>query len=198
MPNDLKDPRPKFLATLLDLLGDKGTILAYNAPFEMGRLRELAELIPKQRKRVEATLARFQDLMTPFAKGWFVHPDFEGSTSIKAVLPALVPAMTYEGMAVGDGSGAIRAYAEFLRPETTAARRQAIRKRSASLSITHKSCPQKVAEFDICQPGEPLPDDLIARCGITGPGEIPTQPGYFHQIGGHDFGSSFPGRLFLL
>ena len=72
-------------------------------------------------------LRRFQDLITPFKNGWLVHPAFEGSTSIKAVLPALVPSMTYEGMAVADGGGAIRAYAEFLKPETTPKRRREIR-----------------------------------------------------------------------
>ncbi len=128
LPNDQQDPRAKFIDSLLEYLGSTGTILAYNASFEMGRLKDLAELFPKQRKRIETVIARFQDLMTPFAKGWFVHPGFRGSTSIKAVLPALVPSMTYEGMEVGDGSAAIRAYMEFLQPETSTVRRQAIRR----------------------------------------------------------------------
>ena len=34
------------------------------------------------------------------------HPAFAGSYSLKAVLPALVPEMTYEGMAVADGQAA--------------------------------------------------------------------------------------------
>ena len=34
------------------------------------------------------------------------HPAFAGSYSLKAVLPALVPAMTYEDMAVANGQDA--------------------------------------------------------------------------------------------
>jgi len=127
LPKDTSDPRAALLDSLLELLGDTGTILAYNAPFEKGRLEDLAAAFPQQRRRVEAALRRFQDLITPFKNGWLVHPAFGGSISIKAVLPALVPSMSYEGMAVADGGGAIRAYAEFLKPETTAKRRREIR-----------------------------------------------------------------------
>jgi len=127
LPQDASDPRPGLLRSLLELLGDRGTILAYNAPFEKGRLQDLAEAFPAERRPIEAALRRFQDLITPFKNGWLVHPAFQGSTSIKAVLPALVPGMSYEGLAVADGGGAIRAYAEFLRPATTARRRREIR-----------------------------------------------------------------------
>jgi hypothetical protein len=127
LPKDPSDPRPALLESLLELLGDTGTILAYNAPFEKGRLLDLAAAFPRQRARIEAALRRFQDLITPFKNGWFVHPAFGGSISIKAVLPALVPSMSYEGLAVADGGGAIRAYSEFLQPQTTAKRRREIR-----------------------------------------------------------------------
>ncbi|HTB34466.1 MAG TPA: DUF2779 domain-containing protein, partial [bacterium] len=127
LPKDASDPRGPLLQSLLELLGDQGTILAYNAPFEKGRLEDLAAAFPQRREEVEAALRRFQDLITPFKNGWLVHPAFEGSVSIKAVLPALVPSMSYDGLAVADGGGAIRAYAEFLRPGTTAKRRREIR-----------------------------------------------------------------------
>ncbi len=80
--------------------------------FERGRLNDLAERFPKHRARIGAVIERLQDLMLPFAKGWYVHPQFEGSVSIKSVLPALVPGMSYEGLAVADGGGAQRAYGE--------------------------------------------------------------------------------------
>ena len=50
------------------------------------------------------------DIETAFAKRHVVHPRFRGSSSIKQVLPALVPEMTYEGLAIGEGSAASRAY----------------------------------------------------------------------------------------
>ena len=127
LPSHTGDPRPQLLAKLLDKLGTQGTILAYNMVFERGRLNDLAERFPKQRARIDAVVGRLQDLMTPFAKGWYVHPAFEGSISIKSVLPALIPGMTYVGMDVADGGAAQRAYGEFLDPKSSIERREEIR-----------------------------------------------------------------------
>ena len=43
------------------------------------------------------------------------HPQFAGSYSIKSVLPALVPGMTYAGMAVADGMDAGLAWESLMR-----------------------------------------------------------------------------------
>ena len=43
------------------------------------------------------------------------HPKFAGSYSIKNVLPALVPGMTYQGMEVADGTDAGLAWESLLR-----------------------------------------------------------------------------------
>jgi len=43
------------------------------------------------------------------------HPKFAGSYSIKNVLPALVPGMTYEGMEVADGTDAGLAWESLIR-----------------------------------------------------------------------------------
>ncbi|MDK1046307.1 MAG: DUF2779 domain-containing protein, partial [Anaerolineales bacterium] len=46
----------------------------------------------------------------PFRDRAYYAPEMHGSYSIKAVLPALVPELTYEGMAISDGGMAMRAY----------------------------------------------------------------------------------------
>src|ERR1035437_3476627 len=43
------------------------------------------------------------------------HPKFAGSYSIKNVLPALVPGMTYQGMEVADGTDAGLAWESLIR-----------------------------------------------------------------------------------
>jgi hypothetical protein len=43
------------------------------------------------------------------------HPAFAGSYSLKAVLPALVPEMTYDGMAVANGQDAGLAWEALIR-----------------------------------------------------------------------------------
>ena len=43
------------------------------------------------------------------------HPKFRGTFSIKSVLPALVPEMTYEGMEVSEGGQAGLAWNQLIR-----------------------------------------------------------------------------------
>jgi hypothetical protein len=38
-----------------------------------------------------------------FAKQHYVHPDFRGSTSIKAVMPVLVPQLSYDDLEIKEG-----------------------------------------------------------------------------------------------
>jgi len=56
------------------------------------------------------------------------HPAFAGSFSLKAVLPALVPEMTYEGMAVANGQDAGLAWESLLRGRLDGAERERIAK----------------------------------------------------------------------
>jgi len=58
--------------------------------------------------------ARLFDLL-PIVRKHFYHPAFHGSFSIKAVLPALVPTMTYNGMAIADGGTAAVKFAKMAR-----------------------------------------------------------------------------------
>jgi hypothetical protein len=106
------DPREPFLHALLEAVGDEGEILAYHLPFESQRLAELAALFPASRARLEAMIARCKDLIIPFKRGWYYHPAMGTSNSIKAVLPALVPELTYDGMAIGNGADASRLFLE--------------------------------------------------------------------------------------
>lgn len=50
--------------------------------------------------------------MTPFQKRHLYSWKQQGSHSIKAVLPAFVKGMSYEGMEIGDGGAAMEAYHE--------------------------------------------------------------------------------------
>jgi len=57
----------------------------------------------------------------------YYHPRFYGSFSLKAVLPALVPALSYENLAIQEGSLASLAYLRMLDPATPPAERARIR-----------------------------------------------------------------------
>jgi hypothetical protein len=121
------DPRPALMERLRDGLPEAGDILVYYRPFEQGRLTELARDFPDRAVWIEAVIARLKDLIVPFQQRWVYEPAMNGSSSIKAVLPALVPDMSYEGLEVADGGQAMLAW-ERLSQTTDAAHAEPIRR----------------------------------------------------------------------
>ena len=99
---------------MLNNIGPKGSILAYNASFEATRIKELAQDFPKHSVRLLALVERIKDLMKPFQERAYVHPQFHGRYSIKKVLPALIPDMTYDGLPIGNGGDAQLAYMDMV------------------------------------------------------------------------------------
>jgi hypothetical protein len=86
-------------------MGEVGNIVVYNETFESQRLSELTSWPPGFAGRIKNIQGRLWDLLPRMRKHVY-HPAFAGSYSLKAVLPALVPEMTYEGMEVGNGQDA--------------------------------------------------------------------------------------------
>jgi len=114
LATDKSDPRPVFISTLCDALGDRGSIVVYHQQFESQRLSELASWLPEFSGRVAKIQCRLWDLL-PTVRDHVYHPAFAGSYSLKSVLPALVPELTYEGMEVGDGQAAGLAWESLVR-----------------------------------------------------------------------------------
>jgi hypothetical protein len=104
------DPRPALMDHLMQELPPRGDILVYFQSFERGRLEELARDFPDRARWAESVIGRLKDLITPFQQRWVYEPAMNGSSSIKAVLPALVPDMSYEGLEVADGGQAMLAW----------------------------------------------------------------------------------------
>ena len=88
------DPREAFTKSLLESLGDKGTICIYSS-YEEVEIGQIAKLFPELRKPLQALLKRTWDLMI-LLRDHFYHPGFQGSFSIKKVLPAPAPHLRYE------------------------------------------------------------------------------------------------------
>jgi hypothetical protein len=114
LAEDEKDPRRAFLDSLSDALAKRGLIVAYNAGFESQRLSDLANWIPGFAGKIARIQARLWDLW-PFVKKHVYHPEFRGSFSLKAILPALVPGCSYEGMEVSHGGEAGLAWDQMVR-----------------------------------------------------------------------------------
>jgi predicted RecB family nuclease len=121
------DPRAAFIASLCEVLGERGTIVVYNQQFESQRLWELAGWEPEYTQRIRDIQRSLWDLL-PVVRNHAYHPAFGGSFSLKAVLPALVPEMSYEGMEVPNGQAAGLAWESMIRGNASESERQAKRK----------------------------------------------------------------------
>lgn len=103
------DPRPEFIERLRAQLEDNGSIIAYNAPFELGRLKECCELSPDMKPWLARIRKRVVDLLVPFRAFSYYHPAQNGSASMKAVLPALT-GRGYDHLAIQEGGAASTEY----------------------------------------------------------------------------------------
>jgi len=122
----LADPRPLLVTSMIDLLGNAGSIICYNMSFEKLRIKELAQSYPEYETALFAIHDRVVDLMIPFQKQWYYHPAFKGSYSIKAVLPVLVPELTYSDLEIQEGGTASLVYSQlkYQKKETVRAQRE--------------------------------------------------------------------------
>jgi predicted RecB family nuclease len=127
LATDASDPRPAFISALCDALGDRGSIVVYHQPFESQRLAELASWVPGFSERIKKIQQRLWDLL-PVIRDHVYHPAFGGSYSLKSVLPALVPDMTYDGMEVAEGQAAGLAWERLIRGSLAHAECERIRK----------------------------------------------------------------------
>jgi len=100
---DSSDPAPILVPDLLNHLGPNGSVVVWNKPFEAYRNKELAGHCPQFAKQLLSINDRFYDLMLIFKQGHYVHPDFHGSASLKAVLPVLCPELRYEDLVIQNG-----------------------------------------------------------------------------------------------
>jgi hypothetical protein len=117
------DPSEPFAEALIRACGNRGTVFVYNAAFEKTRLFELVQRLPRLKREILSIAQRIVDLH-PIVRDHFYHPDQQGSWSIKSVLPAACPDLSYDDLeGIRDGSMAQDAFVEALSPETPAARK---------------------------------------------------------------------------
>ena len=121
------DPREECARQIVDLMsGADGCVLVYFQPFEESRLRELARDLPEFADGLRRVIGKLRDLL-PIVQAHYYHPDQQGSYSLKAVLPTVVPELDYADLdEVRDGGGAQRAYLELIDASTDGTRRSSL------------------------------------------------------------------------
>ena len=99
------DPRPAAARAILDACRGAATVTAYYAQFEQACIRLVADACPEHADELKSIAGAIVDLL-PIVRNHVYHPEFGGSFSLKKVLPALVPELTYQGLAIAEGQTA--------------------------------------------------------------------------------------------
>lgn len=123
------DPREGLARALIAACASARAVLAFNAPFEQRCIDGLVEVLPNLKAELVALSRRIRDLL-PIVRDHVYDPDFEGSFSIKKVLPALVPKLGYDDLEIQDGGSASAALETLLlgADALTAAQRRSVRR----------------------------------------------------------------------
>ncbi len=131
LASDHSDRREELVDKMLSYIdvNSGGTILSYNESFEKTRIKELAELFPKYALSLKKLNEMMFDLMyivntkSSLYKDLgideeraklmnYYHKDFNGSFSIKKVLPVFSN-LSYEDMEIANGMDALITYANY-------------------------------------------------------------------------------------
>ena len=119
-----KDPREEFSITLLEALAKDGTIFIYTT-YEKTIISQLAQHLPEYHDQLNETLSRFKDLCDIIRKHYY-HAKFHGSFSLKFVLPALLPHLSYNNLIIQEGNQASLEYLRMIDPATPPAEKKKI------------------------------------------------------------------------
>jgi predicted RecB family nuclease len=95
------DARPLIAERLVEATRGAVKVVTYSA-FEKTRIRELARVVPSLTPELEALEAKLVDML-PMVRDNVYDPKFRGSFSLKYVLPALVPQLSYDDLVIVNG-----------------------------------------------------------------------------------------------
>ena len=111
--NGNDDPRETLIKQLIIELGSIGSVFVWNVTFEKNVLKKLAIDFPQYTVEINAIIDRLVDLMPPFRPNKTVFSQaFNGSYSIKKVLPVVVPELSYNDLIIQEGGTASFKYGQ--------------------------------------------------------------------------------------
>ncbi len=122
------DPSGDFVKAMREQIGPKGNIIVWSKKFECTINKQIAERVPEAAAFIEDVNSRVYDLMDIFTKQYMVHKDFKGSTSIKKVLPVLVPELSYKDLEIQEGGKASSSWLQLFGDSLKAAEKAKLKK----------------------------------------------------------------------
>jgi hypothetical protein len=97
------NPLEPLTDSLMKVIGPEGSVIVWHKVFERDRNKEMGEHNKDFFKFYQDLNDRMVDLETPFQKDWYATKEFKGSSSIKAVMPVLIPQLSYKELEIRDG-----------------------------------------------------------------------------------------------
>jgi predicted RecB family nuclease len=136
-------------------VGETGSLVVYSN-YEAGVLRRLARFDPARSEAIDEVIHRLSDLLA-ILRRFYYHPAFNGSYSIKRVLPALAPDLDYGDLEIRDGATAAARQFRLMDPGTPSGEQDSIRQ--ALLLYCERDTLAMVA----------IRRAILARCGEVQP-----------------------------
>lgn len=103
-------------------IGPTGSVVSWHASFEETHNREMAQAFPDKAAFLDDLNDRMMDLKDVF-KADYVDARFDGSISLKKVLPVVCPRLSYGDLNVQDGASAMEAWERMIDAEPEEAER---------------------------------------------------------------------------
>jgi predicted RecB family nuclease len=123
--DEASEPRKRWAEALIESVGEQGSIVVYSA-YEEAMIKQLVDAFPEFASAMKSIIKRLWDLH-PVIKEHYYHPAFQGSYSIKSVLPALVHSLGYDELTIKEGGQAASEYYRMVFVETDWIERSNIR-----------------------------------------------------------------------
>lgn len=125
-------PKGDFTRPLVERIKEDitpgGTVISWFSTYEKQRNSKLAELHPDCADFLNDLNEGMFDLMGIFQKNYYVDPAFKGSSSIKKVLPIIVPELTYKNLNISKGDQASERWERMISADTPEAEKNKIKK----------------------------------------------------------------------
>lgn len=123
---DITHPMRLFALQLIRTTREPGPLVVWYASYEKTRMKELAEMFPEYTDEINNIIDRVYDLREPFYD-FIYKKEYNHSYSIKDILKAEFPELSYDRLDIKDGYTASLLLEELFYPETTDERAKEIR-----------------------------------------------------------------------
>lgn len=116
------DPSAELVRRLIQDIGEHGSIVVYHAGMEKGVLEYLRDRFPEYAVPLQGMIDRLWDLELVF-KNHYRHWKFGSKSSIKVVLPTLLPELSYDDLEIQEGGSASWSWIQMIESDDAGAKK---------------------------------------------------------------------------